>query len=215
MARSTPSTKAVNLSNGQRTKLAVPQSVMMKSLKGTSILAARTWKALQQCETPEQEEAALSALWQIQENQEAAIDAHADLADQLDAEMVAVKARMESLIKIHMVELDRLTRWREKLDQTILQLNETGMIGTDTPGQTRRIRIKENPPSCEILDLEQVPEQFVTEQTKIERKADKAAIKKAWLQGVPVSGVRIERRRKVVYELAPTNLTAMTGNLSH
>jgi hypothetical protein len=187
----------------------IPRSVMMQSLRGISILATQTWKLLNSAESLEQEEDALTALWELQENQGAAIDAHAELADQIDAEIAAVKARMEHLVKIHVAELDRLTRWRESLDRTILQLNESGLLGTEAAGQARRIRIKLNPPSCEILNLEEVPEAYITTKTVIDRKADKTAIKAAWNQGIPVPGTHVDRKRKVVYEIAPTSLERM------
>lgn len=185
------------------------QSIMLRSLKGISILAAQIWRRLQGAETPEQEDDILVQLWELQDNQEALIDAHAELADQIDAELAAVKARMELLIKIHVAELNRLTRWRNGLDRTVLQLNDAGLMGTEAAGQTRRIRIKLNPLSCEVLDLSQVPEDYITIKEIVERKPDKQAIKAAWSRGIPVPGTQVDRRRKVVYEIAPTSLERM------
>ena len=190
-------------------KLQIPPSVMMQSLKGISILAVQMWRRLNQAETPDDESKALQDLWQLQESQEVAIDAHAELADQIDAELAAVKARMEYLVKIHVTELERLKRWREGLDQTILHLHESGLLDAEAAGQARRIRIKLNSPSCEILNLEEVPEKYVTAKTVVERRADKSAIKAAWNKGIPVAGTRVERKRKVLYEIAPTSLERM------
>ncbi len=197
------------LSTTQPKRQAAPPSVMLQSLKGVSILAAQIWRRLQGAETPEQEDDILVQLWELQANQEALIDAHAELADQIDAELAAVRARMELLVKIHVAELERLTRWRNGLDRTVLQLNDAGLISTEAAGQTRRIRIKLNPPSCEVLDLSQVPEDYITVKEIIERKPDKQAIKAAWSQGLPVPGTHVDRKRKVVYELAPTSLERM------
>lgn len=193
-------------------KSKLPPSLMRQSLRGISILAAQTWRQLQMTETPEAETQVLEELWRLQEDQEAAIDAHAELADQLDAEIAAVQARMQYLIQLHMKELDRLTHWRAKLDDTILRLNESGLMGLEAPGHTRRIKIKFNPPSCEIEDETKIPEKFIVTRTipeAVECKPDKKAIKAAWNQGIPIPGTRIDRKRKVIYEIAPSSLEAM------
>lgn len=202
------------MAKSSTTKPRIPLSVAMQSLKGVSILAAQTWRRLQAAETPEQEDNVLVQLWELQDNQDALIDAHAELADQIDAELAAIKARMEFLIKVHAVEIDRLNRWREGLDRTILQLNEAGLIGTEAVGQTRRIRIKLNPPSCAVLNLEQVPEEFITIKETVERRANKKAITAAWSKGIPVPGTQVDRRRKVVYEIAPTSLERMKADVA-
>jgi len=88
---------------------------MSQSLKGLSLLAAKIWRQLLQAQTLEEEVEILIQLWQVQDDRVAAIDAHAELADQIDAEIAAVKARMEHLVSIHAKELARLTRWRENL----------------------------------------------------------------------------------------------------
>jgi hypothetical protein len=191
----------------------ISPSVAMRSLKGISILAAQTWRHLTGAETPEQETEVLEQLWFLQDSQEAAVDAHAELVDQIDAELAAIRARMEHLIKIHVAEIDRLTRWRESLDRTVLQLNESGLITSEAAGQQRRIRIKLNPPACEVLDRSQVPAEYITVKVVEERRVDKAAVKDAWKQGIPVAGTQVERRRKVVYELAPTSLERMKASV--
>lgn len=190
----------------------IPQSVAVRSLKGISILASQTWEQLDAAETPEQEAEIVQQLWQLQESEEAAIDAHAELADQIDAELVALKARMEHLVKIHTAEIERLTRWRERLDETILTLNSADLIAQEAIGQNRRIRIKLNPASCEVINFSQVPEDYITTKEIIERKVDKTAVKNAWKQGVPVPGTLVERKRKVVYEIAPTSLDRMKAS---
>lgn len=187
----------------------MPSSVAMRSLKGISILAAQTWRHLTGAETPDQETEVLEQLWLLQDSQEAAIDAHAELVEQIDAELAAIKARMEHLVKVHVAEIDRLTRWRESLDHTILQLNDSGLIDAEAAGQQRRIRIKLNPPSCEVMDMSQVPVEYITLKVVEERRVDKTAVKDAWKRGIPVAGTQVERRRKVLYELAPTSLERM------
>ena len=191
----------------------ISPSIALRSLKDISILAAQTWWHLAEAETPEQETAVLEQLWLLQDSQEAAIDAHAELADQIDAELAAIKARMEHLVKIHVAEIDRLTRWRESLDRTVLQLNESGLLTSEVAGQQRRIRIKLNPPACEVLDMSQIPTEYITVKVVEERRVDKAAVKEAWKQGIPVPGTQVERRRKVVYELAPTSLERMKASV--
>jgi len=207
------STTKSGLANGQPKRSQLPISIMSQSLKGLSLLAAKIWKQLSGAESLEQEAEILMQLWQVQDDREAAIDAHAELADQIDAEIAAVKARMEHLVSIHTKELARLTRWRESLDSTILHLNESGLVSSEAAGQSRRIRIKLNPPSCEILNLNEVPPDYITVKVVEERKPDKTKIKAAWSKGTPIPGTRVERKRKVVYEIAPTSLQQMKGNV--
>jgi len=207
------STTKTGLANGQTKRSQLPISIVSQSLKGLSLLAAKIWKQLSRAETLEEEVEILNQLWQVQDDRVAAIDAHAELADQIDAEIAAVKARMEHLVRIHTKELARLVRWRESLDSTILRLNESGLVGSEAAGQSRRIRIKLNPPACEILNLNEVPPDYITVKLVEERKPDKTKIKAAWSKGTPIPGTRVERKRRVVYEIAPTSLEQMKGEV--
>jgi hypothetical protein len=111
-------------------------------------LARYSAKAL---ETPEEEEAILKEVWENQTNQEMATDTQAELADQLDAEIIAIKARRTHLLEIHDNAIEKLERWREGLDKTLLYFHSTGVLPDNLVGLSRHIRIKENPPSCEVL----------------------------------------------------------------
>ena len=147
----------------------------------------------------------------MQDSQETLIDAHVELAQQMDAEIAGVTARMQLLMQVHQKEIDRLTRWRTGLDRTILHLNQAGVLGTEAAGKTHSIRIKLNPPSCEIVQQSEIPGEYVgvTEEVVVKTTIDKAAIKQAWLRGVAVPGVKVSRRQKVVYEQIPTSLGRM------
>ena len=189
----------------------IPQSIAVESLQGVSYLAAEAWQRLSQAEDPETEAAELEWLWQMQDSQEDLIDAHVELAQQMDAEIAGVTARMQHLMELHQKVIDRLTRWRTGLDRTILHLNQAGVLGTEAAGKTHSIRIKLNPPSCEIVQQSEIPPEYVTvaEETITKTTVDKAAIKQAWLRGVAVAGVKVSRRSKVVYEQIPTSLGRM------
>ncbi|OWY63746.1 hypothetical protein B7486_51325, partial [cyanobacterium TDX16] len=126
---------------------------MSQSLKGLSLLAAKIWKQLFQAESLEQEAEILMQLWQVQDDRVAAIDAHAELADQIDAEIVAVKARMEHLVSIHTKELAPLVRWRESLDTTILRLNESGLVSSEAAGISHKLRLANN---CQESELNSI-----------------------------------------------------------
>ncbi|MEQ9671173.1 hypothetical protein [Coleofasciculus sp. G2-EDA-02] len=63
------------------------------SLARYSIQAVELWNQLEVAETPEEEDAILKEIWGNQTDQEIAADTQAELADQLDAEICAVKAR--------------------------------------------------------------------------------------------------------------------------
>ncbi len=173
-------------------------SLATQSLKLTSIEAARLWRSLQQAKDTDEIDSLLQSLWQVQNNQELATDIMADLADQIDAEIAALKARIEHLITLHQNAINKLESWRSRLDQTVINLNEQGVLNNEIAGQLRRITIKDNPPTCSILvEPEQLPEKYQREQTKI--YANKKAITAAWKQGIPVEGTHVYCKRQVVY----------------
>ena len=67
-----------------------------QSLTGLSQAAAELWDLLTHSQTVEEEAELLAAIWETQEAQEDAIDLHAELAFQLDAEIAGVKQRLET-----------------------------------------------------------------------------------------------------------------------
>ncbi|MGK7875430.1 MAG: siphovirus Gp157 family protein [Xenococcaceae cyanobacterium] len=177
-----------------------------QSLAKTSLLAAQLWQQLELATDTDEIDQVLQSIWQNQENQELAADAHADLADQIDAEIAAVKARMEHLVTLHQAAIRKLEGWRERLDQTVLYFNERSIINNEVIGKQRRITIKENPPTCEVkVKPEELPEQYRREQTKTTITANKKAITAAWFQGIPVEGTHVYSKRKVVYGMLPGN----------
>lgn len=178
-------------------------SLAIQSLKLTSIEAARLWRSLQQTQDDKEIETLLKEIWQTQTEQEQTTDIIAALAEQLDAEIVSVKARMNHLITIHQNAIDKLTNWRTRIDQTILNLNEQGSISSEIVGKQRRIIIKENQPTCDVLiDPQELPEKYQRLETKI--SANKKAITADWKKGIPVEGTQVYQKRKVVYELLKT-----------
>lgn len=184
------------------------------SLARYSIQAVELWNQLETAETPEEEEAILQEIWGNQTDQEIAADTQAELADQLDAEICAVKARLKHLVELHNHAIERLERWRNSLDKTLLQFHSMGVIPTEIVGRTRHIRLKENPPSCEVLinpcDL---PTEYRTE--KLVVTPNKRKIVADWKQGIPVDGTRIERKLRVEYGIVPSNLTSATEVISN
>ena len=177
-----------------------------QSLAQTSITAAQLWQQLESSETTDDIDQLLQSIWQNQENQELAVDIHADLADQIDAEIIAIETRMQYLTELHSKAIDKLQSWRERLDQTILYFNECGVLTSEIIGKHRRIAVKENPPTCEVsIDPSQLPAPYRRVETKTVISADKKAIANAWKQGIPVDGTTVFRKRKVVYSLLPGN----------
>ncbi|OKH31971.1 hypothetical protein NIES2119_27490 [[Phormidium ambiguum] IAM M-71] len=178
-----------------------------QSLAHTSITAAQLWHQLEIAETNEEIDRLFQSIWHNQEKQKIAIDAHAELANQIDAEIIAIKARMEFLVQLHQSAIDKLEGWRERLDQTVIYFNQIGAITAEIVGKQHRITLKENPPTCEIsIDPSQLPDQYRRVETKTIISADKKAITDAWKQGIPVEGTKVYRRRKVIYSLLPSNL---------
>jgi len=179
-----------------------------------SIQAVELWNQLETAETPEEEEAILKEIWENQTNQEIAADTQAELADQLDAEICAVKARLKHLVELHNEAIGRLERWRNSLDKTLLQFHSMGVIPTEIVGISRHIRLKENPPSCEVLiNPCKLPTEYRTE--KLVVTPNKRKIVADWKQGIPVDGTRIERKLRVEYGIVPSNLTAATEVISN
>jgi len=183
------------------------------SLTRYSIQAVQLWSQLETAETPEEEEAILKQIWENQTDQEITADTQAELADQLDAEICAVKARLEHLVKLHNQAIEKLERWRSNLDKTLLEFHSKGLISTEIIGRSRHIQLKENPPSCEVLinpcDL---PVEYRTE--KLVVTPNKRKIVADWKRGIPVDGTRIERKLRVEYPIVPSNLTAATEVIS-
>lgn len=179
------------------------------SLARYSIQAVELWNQLETAETPEEEEAILKQIWENQTDQEIAADTQAELADQLDAEICAVKARLKHLVELHTKAIERLERWRSSLDKTLLHFHSMGLISTEIVGRSRHIRLKENLPSCEVLinpcDL---PTEYRTE--KLIVTPNKRKIVADWKRGIPVDGTRIERKLRVEYGIVPSNLTFAT-----
>lgn len=184
------------------------------SLARYSIQAVELWNQLETAEIPEQEEAILKEIWENQTDREIAADTQAELADQLDAEICAVKARLKHLVELHTEAIQRLERWRNSLDKTLLQFHSMGVISTEIVGRSRHIRLKENPPSCEVLiDPCDLPIEYRTE--KLVVTPNKRKIVADWKRGIPVDGTRIERKLRVEYGIVPSNMTAATGVISN
>lgn len=182
-------------------------NLLTQSLAHTSITAAQLWHQLEIAETTEEIDRLLQSIWHNQEKQEIAIDAHAELANQIDAEITAIKARMEFLVELHQSAINKLEGWRERLDQTVVYFNQIGAITAEIVGKQHRITVKENPPTCEVsIDPSQLPNQYRRIETKTIISANKKAITDAWKQGIPVEGTKVYRRRKVIYSLLPSNL---------
>ncbi len=187
-------------------------SLAQQSLAGLSQTAAHLWEQLTNCQTAEEESAIITAIWETQEVQSEAIDIQAELALQLDAEIAAVKQRLEHLKAVHQSALLRLERWRQKLDETILEQNAIGILPEQMIGNSLRITIKENPPSCDVVvDAEKLPPKYRREKTVY--SADKKAIIAAWKKGIPVDGTRVERKQRVVYALTATAIQDFKDSL--
>ncbi len=187
-------------------------SLATKSLLTTSIEAARLWRDLERAKDTDELDQIIESLWQTQNDQELTVDIYADLNDQINAEIIAVKARLEHLVNIHKNAIKKLETWQERLNNSIIHLNEQGIINNETFGKQRRIIIKDNPPTCEILvEPEELPEEYQRVVKKI--TADKKAITNAWRQGIPVEGTEVYRKRKFVYDLIITsNFSSIQAN---
>jgi len=184
---------------------AIPESVVQRSLSLSSRKAARFWAQLDSGMADPTD--LLPALQQAQGQQEDAVDIHVTLRQHIDAEIAAAQARLDALVAVHEADLKRLKGWANSLDQGVLDLYEQGLISEEALGQTYRIRVKRNPPSCVVLDESMIPEQYI--KVKTTYAPDKAAIKGAIQGGEAVPGAELVRKLKVLYEAAPTSLNRM------
>lgn len=183
--------------------------VYTQELVQTSQLTVQLWQQLSNAPSLEAEQELLESLWQTQENQEATIDAQAELAQMLDADIVSLEARLQYLVERHNAALEKLRRWRTGLDLALLKAEELGLLPSPKlGGKTHYISILENPPNCEVLvPTDQLPQEYKQSKTKTVITADKKAIIAAWKKGIPVDGTHVSRKRRVVYGLTPGSMS--------
>ena len=176
-------------------------SLATQVLKYSSKRAIELWNLLKQAKDESDIEVLTASFLQHKSDQEVAIDAVAEVAEQIDAEISAIAARKQYLVELHNRAIERLKSKKETIDKTIIKLYEAGAIATKTEGLSRTIKIKTNPPSCQVLiSPEDLPEEYRYE--KVEIKADKKAITQAWKQGIEVEGTEVFQKQRVVYELS-------------
>jgi hypothetical protein len=126
-------------------------ALAQQSLAGLSPTDAHLWEQLNNCQTPEEEDAIITAIWETEEAQSEAVDIQAELALQLDTEITAIKQGLEHLKAVHQSALLRLERRRQKFDETILEQNATGILPEQMVGNSLRIIVKDNPLSRDVL----------------------------------------------------------------
>lgn len=135
-----------------------------------------------------------------------------DLAIALQAvegEIEAKAVNIANLIKYleaeaNMIEAEerRLAQRRKSRENAVTQIksylqNNLEAVGMDkiiTP--TRTIYIQKNPPSVEILDIEKVPQKFLT-YIPAKYEARKKDIMSAWKEGEEIPGVSVTQGRSV------------------
>ena len=187
-------------------------ALAQQSLAGLSPTDAHLWEQLNNCQTPEEEDTIITAIWETEEAQSEAVDIQAELALQLDTKITGIKQGLKHLKAVHQSAPLRLERWRQKFDETILEQNATGILPEQMVGNSLRIIIKDNPLSCDVLvDAEQLPAKY--RKVKTVYSADKKAIIAAWKKGVPVDGTHVERKGRVVYALTATAIQDFKDSL--
>ena len=182
-------------------------SLATQVLKYSSKRAVELWNLLKQAKDESDIEILTTSFLQHKSDQEVAIDAVAEVAEQIDAEIEAITqclafgeiaARKQYLVELHNRAIERLKSKKETIDKTIIKLYEAGAIATKTEGLSRTIKIQTNPPSCEVLiPTQDLPEEYRYE--KVEIRADKKAITQAWKEGIEVEGTEVFQKQRVVY----------------
>lgn len=175
-------------------------SLATQVLKYSSKRAVELWNLLKQAKDESDIEILTTSFLQHKSDRDVAIDAVAEVAEQIEAEVEAIVARKQYLVELHNRAIARLKSKRETIDNTIIKLHESGAIANKTEGLSRTIKIQNNPPSCQVLiPTQDLPEGYRYE--KVELKADKKAITQAWKQGIEVEGTEVVQKQRVVYEL--------------
>ena len=175
-------------------------SLATQVLKYSSKRAVELWNLLKQTKDESDIEILTTSFLQHKSDQEVAIDAVAEVAEQIEAEIAAIASRKQYLVDLHNRAIERLKSKKETIDKTIIKLHEAGAIATSTEGLSRTIKIKTNPPTAQVLiPTQDLPEEYRYE--KVEIRADKKAITQAWKEGIEVEGTEVFQKQRVVYEL--------------
>ena len=99
------------------------------------------------------------------------------------------------------VEIGRLVSIRDGLKKKEEWLNNYLMANMEAVSETKiesptlNLKIKENPPSVNILDEGKIPANYITE--KVVKSVDKKAIKASWDAGVGVDGTEVIRKKRL------------------
>ncbi|GFE69105.1 siphovirus Gp157 family protein [Chroococcus sp. FPU101] len=171
-------------------------SNLIYKLLSNSHYGSYLWENLERLEDEE-----FIKLIQSQISQEELIDQLVEIKTQLEADIIAIKARISYLNQIHQTELERLERWNKSLDQSLIKGYQAGMISEKAIGQKYAISFRLNPPSCTIIDEATIAPEYITQKTTITQKIDKKAIIEDWKQGIDLPGVSIEQKIKVIYQI--------------
>ena len=125
----------------------------------------------------------LTELLQLQEDRKTKLENIALYIKNLDAEAKAIKEEEEKLTKRRKSIENKADRLRALI---IASMKEAGDDKLETARCKAKIKDNEQ---TEIIDLEQIPEEFIS--IKTEKKPDKTAIKKAIKAGQTVAGAQI------------------------
>jgi len=98
---------------------------------------------------------------------------------QVEAEITRLKGILE--------RREKQVEWFKRYLKSAMENTQT----TEIDGITLKLKIKNNPPSVEIVDEAAVPEKY--KKSKVVVTIDKAAIKADWKEGVGVDGAKVNR----------------------
>ena len=96
-------------------------SLATQVLKYSSTRAVELWNLLKQTKDESELEILTTSFLQHKSDQEVAIDAVAEVAEQIEAEIAAITARKQYLVDLHNRAIDKLKSKQETIDKTIIQ----------------------------------------------------------------------------------------------
>ena len=124
-------------------------------------------------------------------------DAYAKVMRNKLAESEAYRQEASRLVKLADREKKQADRLQESIKNAMLQVG-----ANEIPTSIGTWRTKLNPPSCEVVDIKIVPEQFrkAIEPPEIPYTIDKAAAKK-WFKetGEIIPGLDIQQKQSIVF----------------
>ena len=140
------------------------------SLAVLSITAAQLWEEIDNCEDELELQELLHEQLNVQQATEAKVDAIAYITDQLKLDLETWEARLEKIVELHSMVIQRRRNQIAQIKGYLLKLHSAGVLSEQVAGVERRIDFQNNPPSVVLLvEPDELPTEF--QEVKVSAKA--------------------------------------------